>query len=169
MLTWEAVLQQHKQLSQSPFRGSEADNAVDTRALTLHCLSFLLCDLQRFWRIFSLPDALNTASVILMTFSFMVGYNQSSLYEGSHYETLLMRTSIMKDVFLAWSRLAHPNFYEQNRTRDNENANKGHSVAQSVSETRGSTWVSSLYALIWCEFCARFCCFFKRVLWFIPC
>jgi hypothetical protein len=29
-----------------------------------------------------------------------------------------------------------------------------------VSETRGSTWVSLPYALLWCASCERFCCIF---------
>jgi hypothetical protein len=41
----------------------------------------------------------------------------------------------MLSVLGSSSKLAHPNFSEQNRTRDNENASKGLNVAQSVNET----------------------------------
>jgi hypothetical protein len=55
-------------------RKSWADNAVDTRVLTLHCLRLLLCDVQGFWRMLSLADALHVPFFTRVTLTFMGGF-----------------------------------------------------------------------------------------------
>ena len=47
----------HRPALTTPFKMSWADNAVDTSALTRHSLSLLLCNVQGFRQIFSLPAA----------------------------------------------------------------------------------------------------------------
>jgi hypothetical protein len=93
-------------------------------------------------------------------------YSQYSFYEDSHFEISLIRTFIISGYPALGSSserdLAHPKSTEQNLTRANENANKGCSfaVSQSVSETRGRTWASSPYAVLWCASCEQFCCMY---------
>lgn len=82
----------HRPALTTPFKMSWADNTVDTSALTRHCLSLLLCNVQGFRRIFSLPAAL----------SFLLSTMWHSLSRADSRPVAMDRMSIMKRFLHIW-------------------------------------------------------------------
>jgi len=82
----------HRPTLTTPFKMSWADNTVDTSALTRHCLSLLLCNLQGFRRIFSLPAAL----------SFLLSTMWHSVSRADSWPVAMDRMRIMKRFLHIW-------------------------------------------------------------------
>ena len=82
----------HRPALTTPFKMSWADNTVDTSALTRHCLSLLLCNVQGFRRIFSLPAAL----------SFLLSTMWHSVSRADSWPVAVDRMRIMKRFLHIW-------------------------------------------------------------------
>jgi len=82
----------HRPALTTPFKMSWADNTVDTSALTRHCLSLLLCNVQGFRRIFSLPAAL----------SFLLSTVWHSVSRADSWPVAMDRMRIMKRFRHIW-------------------------------------------------------------------